>query len=117
MRQPPTMLVHHLRVTDEEVFVAATSQERWDWEFEDGAASAVNATDLVWVILRRRPGLAVSETVGFFPGRDTPERAAALDVIPAMLDLAWQIVDEGWDAEQAYEHLDRHRLSSPSTDD
>jgi hypothetical protein len=93
--------IHHVRVDPGEVLVGATTIERWDWELED-AATAVNATDLVWVHLELGgPSTATTETIGLFPGRGTPERVAALSVIPALLDAAWRIVDEGWDSDRA----------------
>jgi hypothetical protein len=107
------LLIHHLRVDADEVFVAATSAERWQWELEDGRLSAVNATDLVAVTLQRgQAGAAVTETVWLFPNRHTPERALALGAIPQLLDAAWSILDNGWDEQQARDRLYGQRLES-----
>ena len=100
------MLIHYILVTEQEIHLGATTEERWRWELEQGAPSAVNATDLIWVTLQRgRPGIAVTETIGLFPGRGTAERAAALQILGPLLDAAWRVVDEGWDAGAAHEHL------------
>lgn len=102
---PGRLRIHHVRVDAGEVLVGATTIQRWDWELEDGAM-AVNATDLVWVHLERGgPSTAIVETIGLFPGRGTSERVAALRVIPALLDAAWRVVDEGWDVERARREL------------
>jgi len=100
------MRIHHLRVDPSEVLVGATTLQRWDWELEAGAATAVNATDLVWVHLERGgPSIATVETIGLFPGRGTPERASALRVVPSLLDAAWRVVDGDWDDERAHREL------------
>lgn len=100
------MKIHHIHIDDHQVSIGATTEERWGWELEGGRSSAVDATDLVWVALTRgRPGMAITETIGLFPGRGTPERAAALQAIPALLDAAWNVIDGSWDATAAHEIL------------
>ena len=101
------MRVHHLQVNPSEVLVGATTLERWGWELDSGAASAANATDLVWVHLDRSgpPTTAIVETIGLFPCRGTPERVAALRVVPALLDAAWRAVDGDWDDARARREL------------
>ncbi|MCB9592659.1 MAG: hypothetical protein H6719_07995 [Sandaracinaceae bacterium] len=101
-----SLRIHHVRLDPDEVHLGATTEERWAWELEDGAASAVNATDLVWVtITRPPPGRASAETIGLFPGRGSPEREAALAAIPALLEAAWRVLDGGWDAGRAHDEL------------
>jgi len=107
------MKVHHVRVDEHEVHVGATSAERYGWELDSGRASAVDATDLVWVTLGLGPpGVATTETIGLFPGRGTQERSAALAVVPALLDAAWEVVDQGLDAAAARRHLIGRVLSA-----
>jgi hypothetical protein len=109
------VIVHHLRVetgvttpgdqsTREPgvtILVAATNLERWRWEYEDGRKTAVDAKDLVFVELGITERWAPIETVRLQVSRQDPLRAAALDSIPALFELAWKIHDEGWDQRAA----------------
>jgi hypothetical protein len=105
------VIIHDIRVDAREIVVGATDLQRWQWELEDGRSHAADAKTLVYVSLEDRGAPhAVVETMGLAVDRQDPLRQAAIEVLPALLEAAWEIRDHGWDASQAREHLEGRRL-------
>ena len=92
------LIVHDIRIDESddarEIIVGATDLKRWEWELEDGASNAANATTLAWASLTDRgPGWAVTETMGLHVARRDPLRRAAIAALPELLEIAWKIHD------------------------
>jgi hypothetical protein len=109
--QPFEMIIHDVRVDGDEIVVGATDLQRWQWELQDGRANPSEAKTLVYVsLVNPGPGWAIVETMGLHLSREDPLRAAAIDAIPALLEAAWEILEQRWTRAQAWENVGGRRL-------
>jgi hypothetical protein len=105
------MIIHDIRVDRDEIVVGATDLRRWQWELQDGRESPSDAKTLVYAsLVDPGPGFAIVETMGLHVSREDPLRAAAIAAIPALLEIAWEILEQQWTRAQAWEHVGGRRL-------
>lgn len=106
MDKPITHLViHDLRVAEDEIVVGATDNERWRWDIENGDSGA-DAKTLVYVLLVHT-GYSndgrdfYTEKAGFHCQPGDPTREIAMTHLLELFEVAWSIANEKLDIEMA----------------
>lgn len=104
------LIVNSIHIDDTFIKIFATDSERWNYE-RSMADSGANATPHLCVSLEDmgKPWVIIQK-IALFP---SDERALAIASIGKLLDIAWDIKNQGLDREQALDRYFGYRVSFP----
>ncbi len=100
--EKPFLVINSLSVNEEEIMVGCTDNKRWESDLKRGDSGA-DAYTFVYVVKRKNEkGDFISlDEIGIHLHPTDSLRNLAIEAIPKLLEIIWEIINQKMDFEQA----------------